>query len=227
MVVTMPGSRETLIFIMQARTASNAVEWYTFLRNILGWQRASELLINVPDMSLSVRIANPFEKLETSQSKVDEAEDSEEALLKTMQEEQAVAQELVRRCLDQLQDAPEWADVLGTWMKDQRIGLAWKRYDRLEWIHGANERKMYGTIAMLKSHELELRPKTHYPTTAVTRKKHKTLTEPVAVDGAAWASEATRTHVSQATLFRKPRSVSDLLTSHQSYPTAATEITCV
>ena len=73
MVVTVPGSRETLIFIMQARTASNAVEWYTFLRNILGWQRASELLINIPDMSLSVRIANPFEKLETSQSKVDEA----------------------------------------------------------------------------------------------------------------------------------------------------------
>jgi hypothetical protein len=183
MVVTMPGSRETLIFIMQARTASNAVEWYTFLRNILGWTRASELLINIPDMSLSVRIVNPFEKLENSQSKVDDAEDSEVALLKTMQEEQAVASELIKRCLDQLQDAPEWADVLGTWMKDQRIGLAWKRYDRLEWIHGANERKMYGTIAMLKSHELELRPKTHYPTTVVTRKKHKTLTEPVPVEG--------------------------------------------
>jgi hypothetical protein len=183
MVVTMPGPRETLIFIMQARTASNAVEWYTFLRNILGWKRASELTINIPDMGLSVRIANPFEKLEASQSKVQEAEDTEEALLKTMEVEQAVAEELIRRCLEQLQDAPEWADVLGSWMKDQRIGLAWKRYDRLEWIHGANERKMYGTIAMLKSHELELRPKTHYPTTAVTRKKHKTLTEPVPVEG--------------------------------------------
>jgi hypothetical protein len=183
MVVTMPGSRETLIFIMQARTASNAVEWYTFLRNILGWQRASELQINIPDISLSVRIADPFEKLEASHNKVQKAEDMEDALLKTMQEEQAVAGELIRRCLDQLQDAPEWADVLASWVKDQRVGLAWKRYDRLEWIHGANERKMYGTIAMLKSHELELRTKTHYPTTAVTRKKHKTLTEPVPVEG--------------------------------------------
>ncbi|KAI4649325.1 hypothetical protein J4E93_003641 [Alternaria ventricosa] len=183
MVVSSPGSRETLIFIMQARTASNAVEWYTFLRNVLGWQRASELQISIPDMSLSIRIANPFEKLEASQNKVQDAENTEEALLRTMQEEQAVAQDLIRRCLDQLQDAPEWADVLESWIKDQRIGLAWKRYDRLEWIHGANERKMYGTIAMLKSHELELRPKTHYPTTAVTRKKHKTLTEPVPVEG--------------------------------------------
>ncbi|KAJ8112780.1 hypothetical protein OPT61_g4929 [Boeremia exigua] len=182
-VVSMPGRRGTLIFIMQVRTASNAVEWYTFLRNILGWRRASELQINIPDMSISVRIANPFEKLEASQSEVQDADDIEEAILKTMQEEQAVAQSLISQCLKQLEDTPEWATVLEAWTKEQKIGLAWKRYDRLEWIHGANERKMYGTIAMLKSHELELRPKTHYPTTAVTRKKQKTLTEPVPVEG--------------------------------------------
>lgn len=183
MVVTAPGPRETLIFIMQARTASNAVEWYTFLRNILGWRRAAELQINMPELSLSVRIANPFENLEASQNQVQEAEDIEEAMLKTMQEEQAVAEELIRRCVEQLQEAPQWADIMDSWLRDHRIGLAWKRYDRLEWIHGANERKMYGTIAMLKTHDLELRPKMHYPTTAVTRKKHKTLTEPVPVEG--------------------------------------------
>lgn len=184
-VVWMPVSRGTRIFIMQARTASNAVEWYTFLRNVMGWRRASELQINVPDMSVSLRICDPFRKLEASQQEAQEATDSdnEEAILKTMQEEQAVAQALVTKCLDQLDGSPEWADILDSWVRNHRIGLAWKRYDRLEWIHGANERKMYGTIAMAKSHELELRPKTHYPTTAVTRKKHRTLTEPVPVEG--------------------------------------------
>lgn len=184
-VVWLPVSRGTRIFIMQARTASNAVEWYTFLRNILGWRRASELLINIPDMSVGLRIADPFKRLEASQNEVEAAADSdnEEAILRTMQEEQAVARSLIKRCLEQLQGSPEWADVLNSWIRDQRVGLAWKRYDRLEWIHGANERKMYGTIAMAKSHELELRPKSHYPTTAITRKKHKTLTEPVPVEG--------------------------------------------
>lgn len=182
-VVSTPDSHGSLIFIMQARTSANAVEWYTFLRNIMGWRRSSELQINIPDMNLSVRIANPFAKIEASQAEAQNAEDSEEAMLKTMQEEEAVAEALIRRCLDQLHDAPEWATVLDSWTKDQRIGLAWKRYDRLEWIHGANERKMYGTIAMLKTHNLELRPKTHYPTTAITRKKRKTLTEPVPVEG--------------------------------------------
>jgi hypothetical protein len=118
---------------MQARTASNATEWHTFIRNILGWRRADELQINVPDMSVSVLIANPFEKLEASQNEVQDADDTEQAMLKTMQEEQAVAQSLIRKCLDQLQGAPEWGDILDSWTKHQRIGLAWKRYDRLEW----------------------------------------------------------------------------------------------
>ncbi|KAF2870754.1 meiotically up-regulated gene 56 protein [Massariosphaeria phaeospora] len=184
-VIWVPASRGTQIFIMQARTASNAVEWYTFLRNVLGWRRSSELQINIPDLSVSLRLADPFKTLEKSQTDANEAADSdtEEAVLRTMHEEQKVAENLIKRCLEQLQDSPEWSDVLETWLRDQRIGLAWKRYDRLEWIQGANERKMYGTIAMQKSHDLELRPKSHYPTTAVTRKKHKTLTEPVPVEG--------------------------------------------
>lgn len=170
---------------MQARTATNAVEWYTFLRNTMGINRTPELQINIPDLGVSLRITDPFKKLERAQIEAQSAEgdDTEDAIIRTMQEEQAVAESLIRQCLDQLKDAPEWADVLGSWIRDQRIGLAWKRYDRLEWIHGANERKMYGTIAMQKSHELELRPKAHYPTTAVTKKKHKTLTEPVPVEG--------------------------------------------
>jgi hypothetical protein len=170
---------------MQARTASSAIEWYTFLRDVMGWRRATELQINIPDLSVSLHVADPFKSLEASQLEVSEAEtaDTEEAILRTMKEEQAVAQRLIKHCLDQLQESPEWSDVLESWIRDQRMGLAWKRYDRLEWIHGANERKMFGTIAMQKSHELELRPKSHYPTTAVTKKKHKTLTEPTPVEG--------------------------------------------
>lgn len=169
---------------MQARTASNAVEWFTFLQNTMGFHRTRELQINIPDLSLTLRIMDPFEKLEATQYEAQNTDGAnEEDIMRAMREEQAVAQNLIKQCLNQLQDTPEWADVLNSWVSNQRIGLAWRRYDRLEWIHGANERKMYGTIAMQKTHELELRPKAHYPTTAVTRKKHKTLTEPVPVEG--------------------------------------------
>ncbi|OCK77621.1 hypothetical protein K432DRAFT_427866 [Lepidopterella palustris CBS 459.81] len=183
-VIWLPISHGSKIFIMQARTGSNAVEWYTFLQNILGWRRASELQINIPDLSISLRLDDPFEKLEISQTMADAAEEGdEEAILRTMQEEQAVAGNLVKRCMSMLDESKEWSSILDAWCRGERIGLAWKRYDRLEWIHGANERRMYGTIAMMKSHELELRPKSHYPTTVLTRKKHKTLAEPAPVEG--------------------------------------------
>jgi hypothetical protein len=185
LAVWLPVSRGTRIFILQARTASNAVEWYTFIRNILGWRRGSEVQINVPDLSISLRIRDPFHSLEASQTAAADIDndDSEDAILQTMKEEQAVARNLVTRCMNMIADSPEWKGVLETWLSNQRIGLAWKRYDRLEWVHGANERKMYGTIGMQKSHDLELRPKTHYPTTTLTRKKHKSLPEPMPIEG--------------------------------------------
>lgn len=62
------------------------------------------------------------------------------------------------------------------------MGLAWKRYDRLEWIHGANEQRMYGTIAMQKSHELELRPKKHY-STSVKPHDLSSMEEPAPLEG--------------------------------------------
>lgn len=80
-----------------------------------------------------------------------------------------------------LENNPEWADVLESWLARERIGLAWKRYDRLEWIHGANEQKMYGTMAMQQTHELELRPKDHYPTSS--RIGGEAMDEPAPVEG--------------------------------------------
>ena len=98
-----------------------------------------------------------------------------------MEAERAVAGEIIARCMKMLENDPEWANVLEAWLHNEKMGLAWKRYDRLEWVHGANEQKMYGTIAMQRSHELELRPKQHYPT--VAKSDDASLEEPAPVEG--------------------------------------------
>ncbi|KAJ9661465.1 hypothetical protein H2201_006496 [Coniosporium apollinis] len=181
-VVWVPWRKGTAIYIMQPHSAASAVEWYTFLRNILGWHRASELQVNIPDLSVSLRLDNPFAQLEASRDMAQAAEGNEEAIEKTMREEEAVAGNIIKRSIEMLEKSKDWHDIIGAWAKNERIGLVWKRYDRLEWIHGANERKMYGTIAMQKSHELELRPKSHYPTK--TRDlKGQALIEPPPVEG--------------------------------------------
>ncbi|MBE7181209.1 MAG: hypothetical protein INR71_08375, partial [Terriglobus roseus] len=132
--------------------------------------------------SVTVRINNPFKDLEDIQDVTEDGTVDETTMKKAMDEEQAAAQKIIARCFALLSKDTGWADILEQWARHDRIGLAWKRYDRLEWVHGANERKMYGTIAMARSHELELRPKMHSPTTT-HGKKGKEQTEPAPVEG--------------------------------------------
>jgi hypothetical protein len=173
----------TLIYVMRPRSSASSVEWYTFLRSSLGWNRSRELQINVPDLNVCLILQDVFEKVEVERDAAQSSEDGDEsAIIRTMVEEQAVAPSIIERCMLMLQGCPEWSEILEHWSKAERMGLAWKRYDRLEWIHGINEKKMYGTMAMEKSHDLELRPKRHYPTSLVM-KDGQILVEPAPVEG--------------------------------------------
>ncbi|KAK2741140.1 hypothetical protein FQN57_005742 [Myotisia sp. PD_48] len=172
------GSR---ILIMRARSAAHSVEWYTFIRQTLGWQQPSTLVVHVPDLDISLQLNNPFTHLE--QRSQDEAADGPLVLLKAMAEEQAVSAGIIRTCMQTLAKSSEWSEVLDVWSRTAKMGLAWKRYDRLEWIQGSNEDRMYGTIAMRTSHDLELRPKQHYPTLIPAENHGEALEEPAPVEG--------------------------------------------
>lgn len=178
-VVWHPYRKGNRIIIMKCESAANSVEWYTFLRDALGMRRPETLQVFVPDLGVSLQIENPFEDLERA---ADDAEDEDTAIAKTAEAEQAVAGKIMDQCITMLQGNPEWSSVLKQWQASFKPGLAWKRYDRLEWIHGANEQKMYGTMAMQHTYELELRPKLHYPQHTIG-KKGKSHEEPAPIEG--------------------------------------------
>ncbi|KAI9793256.1 MAG: hypothetical protein M1816_000677 [Peltula sp. TS41687] len=194
-VVWVPWKNQTMIYILRPRSLANSVEWYTFLRNALGWQRSREVQVHVPDLSVTLYLENPFEQLEAQRDAVQASNEIDDtAIIKTMQAEQAVAGNIINRCMEMLESNPEWAELFRQWSSAEKMGLAWKRYDRLEWVHGANEQKMYGTVGMQRSHDLELRPKQHYPTNiklngdserrqSVTSQEHQPMTEPSPIEG--------------------------------------------
>ena len=182
LVIWVPWKVGTRIYILRTRSSASAVEWYTFIRSSLGWKRSSDLQIHVPDLSVTLQLENPFAEFETSRKSAQASQGDEVAIRKTVDAERAVASSIIQRSMKMLEDWPEWAGVLDTWLKHEKMGLAWKRYDRLEWVHGANEQRMYGTIAMQKSHDLELRPKRHYPT-SINSKEGLSLEEPAPVEG--------------------------------------------
>ncbi|KAL8711859.1 MAG: hypothetical protein Q9220_003803 [cf. Caloplaca sp. 1 TL-2023] len=181
LVIWVPWKTGTKIFLLRPRSSSSSVEWYTFIRNALGWKRSTDLQVNVPDLSLSLQIANPFSDIESARA-VASATPDEAALLKSQEAESAIAGIIIQRCMAILKESSEWSKVLEAWLEHEKMGLAWKRYDRLEWVHGANEQRMYGTLAMQQSHELELRPKKHYPTSTKPLGE-PSMEEPAPVEG--------------------------------------------
>ncbi|KAM0712288.1 hypothetical protein Q7P37_011382 [Cladosporium fusiforme] len=175
----------TTIYYLRATTTSTSVEWFTFLTSILGWKRAQTLTVHVPDLSVSLRLDDPFEALENAQLEAASQDNnsSKSQLDQSLTDESGAAGAIVSRCLAMLKGSPDWQDVLKAWAKTGRVGLAWKRYDRLEWVYGAAEEKMYGSIAMQKTHELELRPKDHYPLSVKPRGETESIDEPLPVEG--------------------------------------------
>lgn len=205
-VLCQPVKGGTRLYMMKPRCGANAMEWFTFLRNLLGFQRSSTLQVNVPDLSVHLKLDNPFANVESTQHLIKAGiAGDEEAVADALQAEEAAAEKIIARCMEMLETSKEYSSVVNTWASHamseldktqtaqesqaqqiltghQPVGLAWRRYDRIEWVHGTNEQKMYGTIGMERSHELEIRPKSHYPCT-VKDKKGTTLVEPAAVEG--------------------------------------------
>lgn len=174
-VIWHPRKRGTKIFILRPKSAAHSAEWYTFILQVLGWRRPTSLPIHVPDLGVSLIFKNPFSQLEAG-LKADNS-DSEHSVAV---DNKFAAATIIRGCMDMLEGRAEWAEVLKAWSKTEKMGLAWKRYDRLEWVFGANEEKMYGTIGMQSSHELELRPRYHYSTTI----RHRGIQEePAPIEG--------------------------------------------
>lgn len=163
-----PHKRGTRIYILRPRSSAHAMEWYTFIRQTLGWHRPTSLLINVPDLDISVIFENPFGRTPVDNEK-------------SRGKETLVAESIVAHCIHVLKSRSEWSEVLDRWSKTSKMGLAWKRFDRLEWIHGSNEEHMYGTIGMQTSHDLELRPKHHYPSMIKTDGEEEE--EPAPIEG--------------------------------------------
>jgi len=161
---------------MRPRSAAISVEWYTFLSQALGWKRPSSMVVHVPDLQASIQIVNPFEQIDQAKKELDSSNPHA-----VIHEERTAASHLMRTSLRMIRQTPEWQEIILQWKERDRVGLAWKRYDRIEWIHGSNEEKMYGSVAMQKTHELELRPKLHYPTTVDL--ESGSMTEPPPVEG--------------------------------------------
>ncbi|EAW09937.1 sporulation-specific 71 family protein [Aspergillus clavatus NRRL 1] len=164
-VIWRPCKNGTKIHLMRPKSTAHATEWFTFISQVLGRQRPSSLTISVPGLGVSLVFQNPFEQLKTKPGAQDEeGAHTGDTLERYASQDSYAAAAIIRGCMKMLENCTEWVEVLSEWSKTEQMGLAWKRYDRLEWVLGVNEEKMYGSLAMQTTHQLQLRPRQHYQT---------------------------------------------------------------
>ena len=117
-VIWHPYKKGTRIILMRPSSTAHSVEWYTFLRDAMGWRRPATLQVNVPDLDVTLRLERPFEGLEAAGL---DANDEETALAKTVEAEHAVAGRIISQCIGMLEHDPEWTAVLKMWKETSKI----------------------------------------------------------------------------------------------------------
>ncbi|KAK9238353.1 Pleckstrin homology domain-containing protein [Lipomyces kononenkoae] len=185
----------TTLYVLRFRAPSTSMAWYGFVRSVLGGRAVKDMIVQVPDLEASLRITIPWEDIRRHNLRVladtrrrEEGEVEEPEDVNGSHAEQTpishIADYAISTALDILERVPAYRETVTYWRQHERLGLAWRRYDRIEWLHDVNEQHMFAAWALRKTHELELRPKVHYPTFAPSpAAPTQSLVEPPPIEG--------------------------------------------
>lgn len=171
------------IYILQARSSMHALEWLLFLSTINGTRPLPPLTLNVPDLKLEAQIDLTIEKLRSvtreRPARLIKYSDLT-SFISVKSRLAALVLEDALKTLTEVDTIKKYIDE--NWDGKVKLGLAWRRYDRLEWLFDIKEAQFSSSWAMLRSHNLELRPKCPY-SIPVTDEDGSSMEEPTAIEG--------------------------------------------
>lgn len=135
LVIYGPYIKGNIFYILRPHSVASSVEWFTFIKDCLGWARPNVLEIAMPDLGVNLQIHSPFKDLEREIDKaaIKGSDGNQDEVEKKSTN---AARQLVKRSVKLLECEKDWKEVLEYWKKNEVLGLAWRRYDRLEWVYG-------------------------------------------------------------------------------------------
>ena len=117
------------LYIFNLQSTDRSLHWYNFLRRCLGSISGdtARVVINCVDLNASLELTIGI-PLRIDQ---DREEGKGQALRQT--------HEIIRKCTDMIRQQGRWKDIIAAWSSTHKVGLGCRRYDRLEWLHEAND----------------------------------------------------------------------------------------
>ncbi len=164
----------SIFYILQCKTQSNAVLWFSFFQECLGISSNKNFSLKIPDLDLSCDVKFPknlYSKLTKNGLNDD---DSNNMLVLNYNNSKygydyhynfPIVTYIIDNVLRKVCSIDEeHALFIKTWRENnEKLALDWRRYDRVEWIFGNNQKLLFGKWSMNMTHDLEIRPLKHYP----------------------------------------------------------------
>ncbi|KAK9452893.1 Pleckstrin homology domain-containing protein [Dipodascopsis uninucleata] len=175
----------TKLYIMRFHSPSISVAWYGFLRSVLGGKVVRDIIVQVPDLDMSLKIMIPWGKIQKYVTRRLDNPTLSDLPAHDELPPTAISEFIVKTAFDLLRRVPDFRNIVKRWQEsDDHMSLAWRRYDRIEWAPEMTAEHMYAAWSLRRTHELELRPKVHYPTSAIIpTDRSKSIAEPPPIEG--------------------------------------------
>ncbi|ANB14536.1 Spo71p [Sugiyamaella lignohabitans] len=178
--------KDSMIYILRARSDASALNWLSFLASIVGICAESLITVKVPDLGVTIDVEIPFQDIETIRRFEDRSQlVSLKHMMKHSSHPSWMGTYIVEKCLDAMyQVEPIRKQLDQNWRGIVKAGLVWRRYDRLEWMFDLRGAQMQSSWAMMKTHhELELRPKVPFSLPIMIQGNPTPLAEPFPIEG--------------------------------------------
>lgn len=190
-----PTDKGTYIYLFQTRSNYSALAWLAFLAGVIGTRRENIVHLSIPDLGVKTDVNLPTREIK----KLLREKPPENVKLSELDSYIASPSRPASMLFHQSLESVHEVDYLrqrveNEWKGKVKLGLVWRRYDRLEWVYDVNESQFQSSWAMARTHHLELRPKTSYARPVVFE-DGKHMIEPSPVEGfltrhSSWSGES-------------------------------------
>lgn len=183
------SDKGTLFYILRARSHALSLRWLALFLRTLGIRKTPILTLGIPHLGFTIQAILPLKMIQQEQEKVlnarqrgakklsyrDMRSNAAEAASPLMIYLFGITVKLFNSCGYTKQDILK---IIGK----NKLGLAWRRYDRLEWLDETNEEALYYNWVLESTHDLEIRLKKPY-SSFVTLDDQTEMEEPVPIEG--------------------------------------------
>lgn len=154
-------SNKTLLYIIKAKSDVSALNWLTFLAGVIGIAIPKTIEVRVPNLGMTAELDMPLYtgKRRDMLPKIASEFTSYNDIKKFTSARSHLLAGMVDSIVANANEISALREFISEhWTNRLKIGLCWKRYDRLEWLFDLTGR-IDSAWAMFRTHDLELRPK--------------------------------------------------------------------